>query len=54
MTAKPERDTGQGLGLFIVTELLRADGCDIALLADRNEDGRRHRFAVNLRPLVRS
>ena len=52
VTAKPERDTGQGLGLFIVTELLRTDGCDIALLPDRNADGRRYRFAVNLRPLV--
>jgi signal transduction histidine kinase len=54
VTAKPERDTGQGLGLFIVTELLRNDGCDITLLADRNEDGRRYRFAVNLSPLVRA
>lgn len=52
VTAKPERDTGQGLGLFIVTELLRADGCEISLLPDRNADGRRYRFAVNLRPLV--
>jgi signal transduction histidine kinase len=52
VTAKPERDTGQGLGLFIVTELLRTDGCNIDLLPDRNEDGRRYRFAVNLRPLV--
>ena len=54
VTAKPDRDTGQGLGLFIVTELLRIDGCDITLLADRNEDGRRYRFAVSLRPLVRA
>ncbi len=54
VTAKPERDTGQGLGLFIVTELLRTDGCSITLLADRNEDGRRYRFAVNLSPLVRA
>lgn len=52
VTAKPERDTGQGLGLFIVTELLRADGCEISLLPDRNVDGRLYRFAVNLRPLV--
>ena len=52
VTAKPERDTGQGLGLFIVRELLRTDGCDISLLADRNENGCRYRFAVNLRPLV--
>ncbi|KSV71963.1 hypothetical protein N182_29840 [Sinorhizobium sp. GL2] len=52
VTGKPERDTGQGLGLFIVTELLRADGCDITLLPERNEDGRRFRFSINLGPLV--
>lgn len=52
ITAKPERDTGQGLGLFIVTELLRADGCEISLLPGRNADGRRYRFAVNLRALM--
>ncbi len=54
VTAKPDRDAGQGLGLFIVTELLRIDGCEIALLPDRNEDGRRYRFSVNLSPLVES
>ena len=52
VTAKPERDSGQGLGLFIVTELLRIDGCDIVLLSERNEDGRRYSFSVNLAPLV--
>ena len=52
VTAKPDRDSGQGLGLFIVSELLRIDGCEIALLPGRNEDGRRYRFAVILRPLV--
>lgn len=52
VTAKPERDTGQGLGLFILSELLRADGCDAVLLPERNADGRRYRFSVNLRPLA--
>ena len=52
VTGKPERDDGQGLGLFIVSELLRADGCEITLLPDRNENGRRFRFLVNLAPLV--
>lgn len=52
VTGKPDRDTGQGLGLFIVAELLRADGCEISLLPDRNAEGRLFRFAVNLRPLV--
>ena len=52
VTGKPERDTGQGLGLFIANELLRIDGCDLTLLQDRNQDGRCYRFAVNLLPLV--
>ena len=52
VTGKPEKDTGQGLGLFIITELLSIDGCDLALLPDRNQDGRRFRFAVNLLPVV--
>lgn len=52
VTAKPERDSGQGLGLFITTELLRIDGCDVTLLPDRNNAGNRYKFAVNLRPLV--
>ncbi|TAM83234.1 MAG: sensor histidine kinase [Candidimonas sp.] len=52
VTAKPERDTGQGLGLFIVTELLRVDGCEISLLPNRNADGRLYRFAVDLSSLV--
>jgi len=52
VTAKPKADAGQGLGLFIVSELLRIDGCEISLLQDRNEEGRRYRFAVNLVPLV--
>ncbi|MXX97775.1 MAG: sensor histidine kinase [Rhodothermaceae bacterium] len=51
VTAKPDRD-GQGLGLYIVTELLRIDGGEIDLLPERNEDGQRYRFDVNLGPLV--
>jgi signal transduction histidine kinase len=52
VTAKPERDSGQGLGLFITTELLRIDGCEVTLLPDRNSVGNRFKFAVNLRPLI--
>jgi signal transduction histidine kinase len=54
VTAKLDRDAGQGLGLFITRELLQIDGCDVTLLSDRNEDGRRYKFAVNLRPLVKA
>jgi signal transduction histidine kinase len=52
VTAKPERDSGQGLGLFIARELLQIDGCEIELLSDRNEAGRKYRFAVSLQPLA--
>ncbi|WP_331302810.1 sensor histidine kinase [Methylobacterium oryzae] len=48
---KPDRDVGQGLGLFIITQLLALDACDVALLEDRNANGRRYRFAVNLAPI---
>lgn len=54
VSAKPERDGGQGLGLFITKQLLQLDGCDIELLSPRNEDGRRYMFAVNLSPLVKA
>lgn len=54
VSAKPERDGGQGLGLFITKQLLQLDGCDIELLNPRNENGRRYMFAVNLSPLVKA
>jgi signal transduction histidine kinase len=53
VSAKPDRDGGQGLGLFIVKQLLQVDGCDIVLLNARNEHGRRYKFEINLNPLVR-
>ena len=52
VTGKSEKDTGQGLGLFIITQLLSVDGCELRLLQDRNQDGRRYRFEVNLLSLV--
>jgi signal transduction histidine kinase len=52
VTAKPDRDSGQGLGLYIVTELLAADSCAISLLPDRNSNGRRFRFEVDLSSLA--
>lgn len=39
---------GRGLGLFISRQLLQRDGCDLVLEPDRNEKGRRYRFAVDL------
>lgn len=48
VSSKPERGGGQGLGLFIVRQLLRLDGGDIGLEAERNADGRLFRFKVDL------
>jgi signal transduction histidine kinase len=53
VTAKPNQD-GQGLGLFIIQQLLQNEGCDITLLDERNADGRRYKFAVDLSPLVKA
>lgn len=39
---------GRGLGLFIVQQLLRSDGCDIALTPDRNSQGRLYKFQIDL------
>ncbi|MCG9770139.1 ATP-binding protein [Pseudoalteromonas piscicida] len=47
MFASDKKD-GQGLGLFIVDTLLRERGCSITLLEERNEFGRRYKFAINL------
>lgn len=39
---------GRGLGLFITRQLLRRDGCDVVLEPERNDRGRRYRFAIDL------
>lgn len=51
-TAKPATERGQGLGLFIVSQLLAADGSSVSLGPERNEDGNRFRFVVNLGSVV--
>lgn len=48
ISAKPASERGQGLGLFISSQLLAADGCSISLSSDKNQDGRRYKFTVNL------
>ena len=48
VSAKPAAERGQGLGLFISLQLLAADGCSISLSTDRNQEGRRHKFIVDL------
>lgn len=46
VTDKP-RGYGSGLGLFIVSQLLKKEGCDIRLLSNRNGNDRRYRFAID-------
>lgn len=52
VTEKPNSEAGQGLGLYIATQLLQLDGCTIELLPERNAEGRRHKFRVDLSKLV--
>ncbi len=52
VTTKPDPSAGQGLGLFIVTQLLGLDGCTIELLPERNVLGRRYKFAVDLSAII--
>jgi len=52
VSAKPASERGQGLGLFISSQLLAADGCNIILSTDKNQDGRRYKFVVNLGPVI--
>ncbi|PXX44268.1 sensor histidine kinase [Undibacterium pigrum] len=47
VTDKP-REQGQGLGLFIVRELLKFENCSISLGRERNSYGRRFKFYVDL------
>lgn len=52
VSAKPAKERGQGLGLFIITQLLAADGAEIYLADNRNAEGRRYKFIVNLSSVV--
>lgn len=45
-TDKP-RGEGQGLGLYITSQILRAENCSIALAPNRNAHQRRYRFALD-------
>lgn len=48
VTTKQHGEGGQGLGLYISSELLALNGCAISLMSDRNAGGRRFRFLVDL------
>ncbi|MGN6556291.1 MAG: ATP-binding protein, partial [Verrucomicrobiota bacterium] len=46
VTDKP-KGQGHGLGLFIISQILMAEGCSIHLGSERNEAGRRFQFIVD-------
>ena len=48
VTTRHHEQGGQGLGLFITSELLALDDCGILLLTDRNQNRRRFKFFVDL------
>lgn len=48
VSSKPDDGAGQGLGLFIVSQLLDIDGCSAMLSEERNSLGRRYKFVVDL------
>jgi C4-dicarboxylate-specific signal transduction histidine kinase len=47
VTTKAE-GRGRGLGLFVVQELLKSDGCEIRLTSDRNTRSRLFKFEIDL------
>ena len=46
VTDKP-RGYGNGLGLFIVSQLLKRENCSVRLLSARNDAGRRYKFLID-------
>jgi len=52
ITTKPKK-VGRGLGLFIVQQLLESNGCDIVLLPQKNEYGRRYIFQINFSSVLK-
>lgn len=46
------RETGRGLGLFVVTQLLSTVGGSIRLLDERNAHGRPYRFEIDLSSVI--
>ncbi|MDG3582946.1 ATP-binding protein [Galbibacter pacificus] len=52
VTTKPKGE-GRGLGLFIVNQLLDSINCSIALEGERNAEGRKYIFAINLANVIK-
>ncbi len=49
---KPKGE-GHGLGLFIVSQLLESQGCSISLGKERNANGNRYKFIIDLSAIVK-
>ena len=47
------REGGRGLGLFVARQLLDPDGATLTLADDRNRDGRRYRFRIDLSAVLK-
>lgn len=52
VTTKPKGE-GRGLGLFIIKQLLDSSGCSIILEPEKNKDGKRFIFAINLSNIIK-
>jgi signal transduction histidine kinase len=52
VTDKP-KGQGHGLGLFIISQVLKAEGCSIYLGTKRNEHGRRFEFVVDFSSAIK-
>ena len=48
------RQVGRGLGLFIVQQMLESEGCEAALLHEKNSLGRRYIFQLNMSAAINS
>lgn len=46
------KESGRGLGLFVVREFLESEGCDIELFPERNADGRLYAFQLDLSGMI--
>jgi signal transduction histidine kinase len=53
ITTKSGGKRGRGLGLYVVQQLLDADGCRISLLPERDADGKRRAFEIRLDAVTR-
>jgi signal transduction histidine kinase len=53
VTTKP-KGQGRGLGLFIIQQLLDAEGSTIGLEPDRNDSGNKYIFSINLSNIITS